>query len=118
VISCIRLTNDGAQYLEEAAGNYEMVQAAYPESGQFAWKDLDGTPGYYGMFNDSGDDGFLAPWVITYLKSSSGQDIIVYVQFQIQESWYKDNEPTITQIVDSLKVHPPYSGDIVPLSNR
>jgi hypothetical protein len=113
-ISCIRLADDGVQYLEEAAGNYEMVQAAYPESGQFAWKDLDGTLGYYGLFNDAGDDGFLAPWIMTYLKSSSGEDMIVHVQFQVQKDWYTDNESTITQMIDSLRVHPPYPGDITP----
>jgi hypothetical protein len=117
-ISCTELSDDGAHYLKEAGANYEMVHASFPESGQFVWKNFGSTKGYYGMFYDTGDDGFLGPWATTYLKSSSGKDIIVHVQFQVQKDWYEGNEAMIEQIVDSLRLHPPYAGDVTQLGNR
>jgi hypothetical protein len=114
-ISCSKLTGDGAQYLEVTGGNYERGLAAFPDAGQFSWKDFGGTKGYYCLFNDAGDDGLLGPWATTYLESSSGEDIVVRLLFQIHKSWYPDNEAMIPQIVDSLRIHPPYTGDVAGL---
>jgi hypothetical protein len=111
-ISCIRLVGDGTQYLTDAGANYETVHASFPESGQFTQRKFGSAKGYFGLFYDAGDDGFLGPWATTCLKTSSGEDMIVHAQFQIQESWYEENEAMITQIIDSLRVHPPYSGDV------
>jgi hypothetical protein len=114
-ISCSRLTGDGAQYLELAGGSHERGLTAFPDAGQFAWKDFGGTKGYYCLFNDASDDGLLGPWATTYLESSSGEDIAVHMHFQIQKDWYRENEAMITQMVDSLRVHPPYTGDVAVL---
>jgi hypothetical protein len=114
-VSGLYLRDDGARYIEEGAALYEMVYAAFPESGHFVHKDFGGTRGYYGLFYDTGGEGFLGPWITTYLTSTSGKDIIIHLQFQLQESWYQDNKAAVEQIVDSLKINPPYSGDVTEL---